>query len=355
MQHAWARLTITPLLSSTGFATQALTLGMAADTAAMLPRELTEALWLAAKALPADQVAPSVGIHNQAPIPADQGTLLAQLAPLVLANPGDTGLDLALLALVTDLWPHVTNDERPLLRVRFLNGLMERAAAVGTRTGMPREAVVTSAELKVWNRYLPTVTGDGISPANAHHLLTAGTAQEAYTQFSDLFVGGMDQVAISRILGSVTLQLLNQRSDPHGHLLHPLLGTIAAERLAPLMAPELFTALLSQLAHQVWWAANLAGLELRGETDREITELSQAILSGSTGSIRHLVRSQVRDNQLWWQSLAPVAKALLDGTPAQRERTVAGIWALAARSQGRIIAPDDALAIALLLSDRQPS
>ena len=139
MQHVWARQTISRLLSGSGLGAGAVVIARAAELHERIGGTIGTTLWELAVAQVAEQAVPYTGPLNQQPVPSDAAGLLAQLAPIVVANPSDTGLNVSLLALLADLWPHVTTDERPLLRVRFLNGLMERAGEVGRGRAQVRQ------------------------------------------------------------------------------------------------------------------------------------------------------------------------------------------------------------------------
>lgn len=351
MQHPWARQTISRVLAGSGFGAQALAVALAADLQERVPQALADALMDSAQALTPEPATPYAGPHNQAAIPSSAADLIAQLAPVTVANPGDTGLNLGLLMVLAELWPHVSSEERPVLRVRFLNGLMERAGAVGTRAGVARESVVTTAELKVWNRYMPTSTGGGGSAAELPKLLTAGTGQEAYHQLADHLIGGMQPATLARILGTLAVRLIDSREDRHGDLLHPLVGAIAAERLAQYAPPDSFTTLLSQLAHQIWWSANRAGLAKRTGSEVPIDDLNSAIANGSAASARRKARTLHLDEAGWWSTLSPAFISLTGRDPDRVRRAIAGAWTLAARSANRVVAPDDAAGVVALLAD----
>ncbi len=324
--------------------------GLAAELRERISPTVAEALWARAEDLTPEPATPWQGALNQQPVPGTATELVAQLAPAVIANPGDTALSVALLALLADLWPHVASEERPLLRVRFYNGLMERAAAVGTRAGLPREAVVTTAELKVWTRYMPTATGGSEGAAALQRMLTAATGQEAYHQFADHLIGGIDAATIARILGSLAVQLVDQREDPQGLLLHLVVGAVAAERLKPYCPPDQLPSLLAQLAHQIWWTAARSGLAKRSDS---LTpgDLAAAIGGGNSGQARRLARTQRLDEEAWWDLLRPSLIALADRGPLATRRAIIAAWTLAARSGNRLVAPDDAGAIAAMLAD----
>ena len=281
---------------------------------------------------------------------ATETELLAQLAPQVIAFPGDTGLSIALLNGLAELWPFVASNERPLIRTLFYNGLIARAEAVGSRDGIPREAVVTTAELKVWNRYMPTATGDE-SSATLSHLLSAPTAQEAYHQLADHLIGGMDLGVLARVLGSLAVEVADQRTDPTGIILHPLIGAVAAPRLAAVLPPAEYSALLAQLAHQLWWSANRAGLQRRSGDEPSTDTLAGAILSGAAGAARRRTRIMHLDDANWWSQLTPIILDLSGPEYKTLLPTVAATWTLAVRSDKRIMAPDDIAAVAAILAD----
>lgn len=313
---------------------------------------IASTLWDLALAQPPEQAALYTGPLNQQAVPSDATGLMAQLAPIVIANPSDTGLNISLLALLADLWPHVSSDERPLLRVRFLNSLMERASEVGNRGGIPREAVVTSAELKVWNRYMPTATGEA-ALADLPKLLSAPTAQEAYHLLADHLIGGLDGGTLARILGSLTVQIVDQRHDAEGLLLFPLAGASAAERLAAICPAESYTTLLSQLAHHIWWCVNRADLPRRIGDDQPTQDLAEAILAGNAVSARKHARSLNLDEVGWWSTLAPAISGIATRGQAHWRRAVIATWTLSVRSRNRVVAPDDVSAIAAILADSQ--
>ncbi len=351
MQHAGARQIIPRLLAGSSLGDHALLVMLGGDLQELLPGTLSDGLSQRLAQLPSDEAPACACVQNQAAIPAHESELLAQLAPQVVANPSDTGLNIALLAGLADLWPHVASGERPLLRTRFYNGLMARAEAVGQRDGVPREALVTAAELKVWNRYMPTATGEA-SAAELPKLLGAATAQKAYHLLTDHLIGGMDLSVLARVLGSLAVQVADQRADPTGLVLHPLIGAVAASRLVALAAPEDAAALLAQLAHQVWWSANLAGLLRRSGEEPSSESLEGAILSGAASAARRRARTLQLDDAGWWNLLTPVILGLSSGAQtAGLLRSVGAAWTLAVRSNQRLMAPDDLAAVAAILAD----
>ena len=350
MHHVWARQTLSQLLNGSGFGAGALVRASAAELHERVDPTIAAALWALVVAQPTESATPYTGAYNQQPIPADVPGLLAQLAPIVIAHPSDTGLNISLLAVLAELWPHVTSEERPLLRVRFLNSLMERAGEVGQRGGVPREAVVTSAELKVWNRYMPTATGEA-TLAGLPRMLAAPTAQEAYHLLADHLIGGLDGGTLAHILGSLTVQIAEQRHDAEGVLLFQLAGAVAAERLAAVCPAEPFTTLLSQLAHQVWWGVNLAGLPRRANDPQPAAELAAGIIAGNAASVRRHARGLSLDEAGWWTALSPAITTIAARGPAQLQRAVIATWVLGVRSRQRVIAPDDAAAMSAILAD----
>lgn len=350
MHHGRARQTVAVLLAGSGMGAQALATLLAADLHDHLPTTITDDLWQRSLGLTPEPATPYVGPLNQAAVSATAQDLIRELAPVLTAHPSDTGLNLALLLLLAELWPHVAGDERPLLRVRFLNGVMERAASIGSRSGVPRDAVITSAELKVWNRYMPTATGDDPSAA-LQQLLTAPTAQESYHQLANHLTGGMSPVILARIIGTLALQLADQRFDPAGTLLPTVIGAVASERLARIAPPDAMATLLAQLAHQLWWQANRGDLPLRRDEGGSGEDLAAAITSGSGSTARSHARRKQLDETGWWLTLGPVACQLATHTPEQLRRTIAAMWILAARCEHHVVAPDDAAAVAALLAD----
>ena len=350
MQHVWARQTITRLLTGSGLGASAVVLAYAAELHESVGGPIATTLWNVALAQPPEQAALYTGPLNQQPVPGDAAGLLAQLAPIVIANPSDTGLNISLLALLADLWPHVSSDERPLLRVRFLNGLMERAGDVGNRGGIPREAVVTSAELKVWNRYMPTATGEA-RLADLPRLLAAPTAQEAYHLLADHLIGGLDGGTLARILGTLTVQIADQRRDAEGLLLFELAGATAAERLAAACPPDSYTTLLSQLAHHIWWCVNRASLPRRTGDDQPTQDLAVAILAGNAVSARKHARTLSLEEAGWWTTLAPAITSIAARGQAHWQRAVIATWTLSMRSRNRVVSLDDASAISAILAD----
>jgi len=350
MQHVWARQTISRLLAGSGLGAGAVVIACAAELHERIDGTLGENLWELTLTLAPEQAALYTGPLNQQPVPTDVAGLLAQLAPIVVAHPSDTGLNMSLLALLADLWPHVSTEERPLLRVRFLNGLMERAADVGNRGAVSREAVVTSAELKVWNRYMPTATGDA-ALADLPKLLSAPTAQEAYHLLADHLIGGLDGGTLARILGSLTVQIADQRRDVDGELLLPLAGAVAAERLATACPPDSYTTMLSQLANQVWWCVNRAELPRRTGDDAAVAVIADGIIAGTAMGARRCARGLHLDETGWWAALAPAITTVAARGPRQLQRAVIATWTLSVRSRNRVVAPDDAAAISAILAD----
>ena len=351
MQHASARQSIARFMAGSGFGEQGLTVGLAAELLALLPGALGEGLHQAALNLTPEPATLYTGPLNQQPVPGTVQELAAQLVPAVIAHAGDTGLSLALLVLLVDLWPHVANEERPLLRVRFFNSLGERATSVGSKSGLPREAIVTGAELKVWNRYLPTATGGSGGAGELQRLLTAGNAQAAYHLLADHLIGGTDPATIARILGTLALQIADGREDRQGMLLGVIAGAVAAERLVAVAPPEHYPTLLAQLAHQLWWAANGAELPRRRQDESSADDLVAAIVAGSASAARRRARSLRHDDQAWWTTLRPVLLGLAGRDPHRVRRAVTAAWVLAVRSTNRVVAPDDAAAVVAILAD----
>jgi hypothetical protein len=151
--------------------------------------------------------------------------------------------------------------------------------------------------------------------------------------------------AIAHILGSLAMQVVETRRDPNGLLPSLLAGAQAAERLAPFAAPESFTVVLSQLVHQAWWCSVKAGLPERKPGTVGPADLCSAIAAGDHQTARARARELARDEQQLWTALAD-CDAIRHVMPA-----AISLWALLERARDRVVAPDDAAAVAALLSD----
>src|SRR3954469_10402323 len=152
MRHAAARRIVARLLQGQGFGEQAIAQALMASLQDRedCPETLKQLLEHVDD-LGSDMARPYQGPLNQAPLPRDQRELCVQLAPVISDHPADVGLSLASLLALAQIWPHVSTEERPLLRVRFLNGVPSRRADADSQAS--REQLIA------WQRSLPTAIG----------------------------------------------------------------------------------------------------------------------------------------------------------------------------------------------------
>src|SRR5262245_19202609 len=118
MQHSTARAAIQAILPADSFGNRAVCLSFAAVLSDFpgIPESLPARLLERGAAMPPDRSPNHVSAVTVAPIPKDQHGLCAQLAPVLIEYPAQTGSQIATLGALNALWPHASTQERPKLR-----------------------------------------------------------------------------------------------------------------------------------------------------------------------------------------------------------------------------------------------
>ncbi|MBA3685215.1 MAG: hypothetical protein H0W72_08245 [Planctomycetes bacterium] len=346
MHHASARTAITRILAGEGFGEQALALVHAACLSSIpgFDEALHDTMLARSLAMASDAAGETAGAPALA-VPTTPEELCTRLAPAIAANPAQIGLQLACLHALAELWPHVASHERPRLLQRFLASAASRQA--------PTASMVTVAQLRNWARDLPTCSGDvRPSVASLKGLLNESQPNLAYRILAEHLGCEMDLATLSWVLGALGVQVLLQVRDPAGIAAMTLAGTVASERLTGLVPPEIHAALVSQLAHQLWWCRNRAGLpQIRGCLDTTQRPFAEAISSGDiTGAQRAARAASTRPEGFWtatWEQLS--AAINLDDRAWLRAVTI--VTATAWRAGDAALAPDDAAAFGGVLAD----
>ncbi len=347
MHHSSARAVISCVIGGSGFGEQALALCTAASLGDADPNSvrLRQAALNRASELPADPPGAYTGVILAAPIPSDEKDLCVQLAPLVIEHPEDTGMQLACLAGLCKLWPHVTSEERPLLRARFLAGLASRR--------MPPGSQLTSRQLVAWQRDLPTAYSNAsASVSSLRAVLIATSARDAHVVMAEHLGISADLPTLAWVLGALTVQMRIQLHDRNRHLLHILMGSMACEQLAAWTPPELLATLLAQLAHQLWWCSNQAGLApVRTCLDSVTRPLAEAVRSGDLTVAQRSARAACKQPAAFWETVWSLLDARIAANDPSWCEALELVLAIAARTGTDAVSPDDAAALGTLFAD----
>ncbi len=346
MRHASARRIIARLLEGQGFGEQAISQALMAtlqdredcpDTLKQLLDHVDD--------LGTDMARPYIGRLNQEPIPRDQRDLCAQLAPTLIDHPDDTGLNLASLLALVQLWPHVSSDERPLVRLRFLNGLTSRTAPAGS--------FATREHLCAWQRGLPTAHGaEEPNLASLQALLVEETPERAYRCLAEHLDPRIDLPRIGHVIGALALTLLRQFHDREGLALHVLLGSVAIERLAEWAEPEHLATLVAQLAHQLWWSRQKAQLPpVLMCLDSTPLPLVDAVRSGDVTLAQRAARSASQNAAGFWEDAWQLLADSISRRDEHWPRALGMASAIAWRGGANTVSPDDAAALASVFAD----
>ncbi len=347
MRHFSSRIVIERVLHGDGFGDENVALALAAG---LIDRgkamgDLPHALETLAKTALVETAPPYTGTWNQLPIAKDEAELAAQLAPALAEHPVDAGLGLGALAALVELWPHVSADERPLLRVRFLNGVFARHA--------PADAQATIAQLTRWSRDLPTcVGGDVPQVATLSRLLQEISPEGAFRQLAEHLDPSVDFRQLASVLGALAVHLLVRAHDHERQVSHVLLGTVAVERLAGLVPGAVMATLIAQLAHQLWWCAQRAHLApVVACLDVVTPPFAEAVRNGDISQAQRAARTLAHDPERFWTETWALIAQQLYRPDAQWPHRLAIAAAIAWRAHDGL-APDDAAALASVLADR---
>jgi hypothetical protein len=346
MNHATARAAVAAILQGSGFGERALAVALAAQLADAhrLPERVRARIAERAAAIDVDEAPAHVGPAAVAPIPADQAHLCAQLAPLCWQNPAQMGLQLASLEALAELWPHAAGEERPHLRARFVNGASARAALPGS--------VLTGSQLREWQRDLPTGHGDSPNVTALKAVVGESSAQDAYRALAEHLGSRMDIPTLSWVLGALAAQVLCNWRDTGGYALQSFVGTVALERLTRWTPPEHLAVVVAQLAHQLWWTRNRAGLPpIRACLDSPPRPLHDAVLSGDLTAAQRAARNAAKLADSWWEQVWRLLDEWVDQDDRRFMRAVSATAAVVRRTGPNAVSPDDAAALATVFAD----
>jgi hypothetical protein len=346
MHHTSARTAITSLLANKGFGERGLALVLAAacgdaDDKAVALRQC--ALERAA-AMPSGPCVSYTGELLIAPIPTDEAALCRQLCPVTIELARDTGLHLSCLAALVALWPHVAQQERGLMRQRFLDSLVSDHHPCDH---------LSSAQLVAWQRDLPTSQSEPhASVATLKGLLQETDAKSAYRVLADHLGMNADLATLSWVLGALTVQVRQRFHDPDRHLLHVLLGTVACERLAMHAQPEHLATLITQLGHQLWWCAHRARLApVRTCIDPHTPDFVEAVASGNLTAAQRAARALAKDPATFWETAWKLVDERLHANDPHWYVALELVLVAAWRTSTDAVSPDDAAAIGTVLAD----
>ena len=344
MHHVAARRAIPAILQGTGFGERALALALAAQLERLVPEPMRARLIDRAAALPNDDAPVHVGPAAIAPIPVDQLQLCTQLAPLCVQHPAQIGLQLACLDALADLWPHVSSDERPHLRARFINSVIARQAPAGS--------MLTTTVLREWQRDLPTGMGESPNVAALKGVIVEASPQDAYRALAEHLGNRMDIPTLSWVLGALATSLLCNLRDRPGHALQALLGTVACERITPWTPPEDLAVLVSQVAYQLWWTRNRAGLpQVRACLDTAPCPLADAVHGGDLTTVQRAARNVAKTPEAFWGQAWRLLDEWIDLDDRRFLHALYASAAVARRTGPNAISPDDAAAWATVLAE----
>jgi len=346
MRHTLFRQVIGSILRGQGFGEKAVAQAFAGIVLDRrdCPPALRDLVIQRLEDLGTDRATPYVGLLNQQPIPDDAIALCAQLAPVLIDHPADTGLNLACLFAIARLWPHATPEERPLLRTRFLNSVVSRPASSAS--------YATREQLCKWQRTMPTAFGNTApSVASLGDLLSESDPAAAYRCLAEHLDPSVDMPTLSWVLGALAVNVLVRYHDPENVTLHVLLGTIASERLAGMIPPEPQATLLAQLAHQLWWCRNRANLPpVRTCLDPSALDLVAAVNSGDLTCAQRAARQTAREPAKFWTASWELLGGCLERRDEQWAEALAIVCATAWRAGEDALSPDDAAAMGTVLA-----
>ncbi|MBA3709706.1 MAG: hypothetical protein H0W83_12910 [Planctomycetes bacterium] len=346
MRHALARMVISRLLSGEGFGERAVTHALAAHLCDRddCPDFLRGRLYAQKDLIGTDAAAPFIGSLNQLPIPRDERELCAQLAPTLIDHPGSTGLNLSSLLALVHLWPHVANEERPLMRLRFLNGLTSRTAPTGS--------FATRDQLRAWQRNLQTTAGDILpTVATLQLLLDEPTAEGAYRRIAEHLGPAVDLITLNHVMGALAIMVMLRFHDRDRIALQVLLGTVACEQLAQWMGPEHLVILTAQLAHQLWWCRHEASLSpVLVCLDPSTVPMVDAVNSGDVTLAQRAARAEARVPAQFWEGAWRLVAGSIERQDEEWPSALRLVSAIGWRTSGQAVSPDDAAALAAVLA-----
>jgi hypothetical protein len=335
------------LLATKGFGERGLALVLAAacgDAEAQAVTLRQQALAMAS-AMPPQQVTSYVGELLYAPIPKDEAELCQQLCPATIAMAKNVGLQLACLAGLVTLWPHVSSSERALMRQRYLDGLVSDQASADMH--------LSSKQLIAWQRDLPTAQSEpNASVATLKGMLSEPTPKDAYRIMSDHLGLNAHLATLSWVLGSLAVHVRLQFHDPNRYLLHVILGTVACERLIHFTPPEHIATLLTQIGHQLWWCRHQAGLQpIRTCIDHDQQDFHQAIASGNLTAAQRAARTLGQKPELFWDEAWKMVSERIAANDPLWHVALEVVLVTAWRTNTHVVSPDDAAAVGTIMAD----
>lgn len=347
MHHSSARIAISQILQGSGFGERALALATAAGLgdADQQAAGLRQLALREAAALDPDPAATPDARLLILPLPANEADLCRQIMPAMIEHPCNTGLGLALLAALVQLWPHVGSDERPHMRLRLLAGLAALHAPDGS--GLP------PSQLSAWQRDMPTSPGETpLTVASLKSLLAQDTPRDAYRVIADHLGNAPDFPTLAWALGALTVQTRLQLHDPRQQLLHVLIGTVALEQLCTWAAPEHLASMTVQVAHQLWWCRHRADLApIRQCLDRSVPSLTEAVAAGDLTVAQRAARVAGKDAGQFWETSWHLLNERIAARDPRWSTALVAITATAWRTSADAISPDDAALVGTVLAD----
>jgi len=344
MRHQRARLCIDAILKRGAFDTPATALVSSCVFSAC--QAGTEALDDCAFAALADEPVyqPETLDYDEQRLPEDTAELVSQLADLITRHPCWTGRELARLKALAHLWPHASRGERMQLRRLWCMGFNERRA--------PIEASASRDQLCDWQSRLPTVhSSEPPSAASLSALLDAPDAERAYHELAGHLHSEIDIPGLCWSLGVLAQQVLLHRFDREGLTQSAFIGASVCQDLIGEIPPDTALVLLSQLAHQIWWCRNAAGMRglKSGNTDYGLS-FSAAVRHGDYTASQRAARQSAADCRHFWPQAIAMTVELVEARAQQWPRAILGLTVTGCRCAGQPVAPDDAATLGATLA-----
>lgn len=347
MQHGRARTAIDGILQGSGFDNRAQALvhaGLLFDDD-MVPTELAEKALQTALAMDVDLASVEKSTHLTSPLPDSVDALNAECGRLVTDYPANTAQQVSGLYHLSLLWPHASRDERLRLRLNYLASMTTRVA--------PVNSYVTRTQLREWQRNLPTAHDNDAPCASVlGQMLEEDRAEKAYGTLSYYLGADTDLPTLSWTLGVLTEQVLLHQFDPQGWAIQALVGTIACERMAGSMPPEILVTVVSQLSHHIWWCAQESRRRLleRHSNDKTV-ELVDAVMQGDIIAAERAARIQFANPAGFWKQVCHLLDHLMDLESPAWTLGLDTVIAIRSRSgPGGLFSPDDAATVGAALA-----
>jgi hypothetical protein len=298
MNHLAARHAISAILTGQASHTRALALVTALRLADHGPSALADATLAAALALPADSGPLRPHPANQEPVPPSGDGCWTTLARRCAEQPAHLGHGLALAAGLARLWPSATPDERPLLRTRYLSGLLQTTAPLGS--------YATRDQLRAATRDLPTSADEGpFTAAALADLPHMPQASDAHRLVAALLTDAGRLAPVASAVATIACRAVgsgSRSSQAEDAILAALLL-----RHPGALPPEDQALLILQAAHQAWWATS--GSRPSEEIAADMS-LADAVRSSRVANARRAGRRAVSQGRFWTE-VPPLAQELL--------------------------------------------